>query len=1226
MRRLRIIFALLALWAACGSWAQELGLLLRLDFTNVSGKTVTDNASGIAATLQGSAKVAEMGTYKVLSLGASSGYLDLGEAAGKLFAATDNYTVSAYHFVPSSQDITGAGNFAWTFSTHTACESATGKYASYRVNAQRFAVTTAGYGSEVGVEVGSASTKGKWVSTVVTVSAGTATLYVDGIKMGTVTNVPKNSTNFGTNYPAYNWIGRPAFASDNYLANALVYDFRLYDRALSGAEVMQLAVRTADLQAAYVHGSQGSTAAIEAKLAEAEQALAATDDYPKGAVADLNDTYTMVKAKVSTDKLSQEAIDGYLATLTTALTTYKATKGKTFDDVADEGDYDTDRGFRHPGGFHTEADFARVKAQIAAGNERVVQGYKKLISSEWSQATCATYPVETIVRGGGVGENYINAARGANIAYQNALRWKLDGTEDNAKHAVQVLNQWATTCKAIGGNSNYALAAGLYGYEFAQAAELMRDYEGWRPADFAKFKRWMLDVWYPSAIGFLRGRNGTWENSSNKPSAGWGTNGERPGHYWSNWGLCNTLAVMSIGILCDDVFIYNQGLSYYKHDQNTQGYDGNTATDIYNRGLAEYIDNLVPAVADDPLGLAGYGKLGQMQESGRDQGHATMALGLAVDICQLAWNQGDDLFSYHDNRLAAGIEFTAAYNNAGRDTLMPWANYHYADCRTAWHNAWNMTGPSSSGRGQTRTYWGTVIGHYEGVKGVRMPYAEMALEAQGVDGGVGGSTSGGYDHMGFSVLMHTHDSICPEALRPTLLTPQMEYDGQTLQQGELGGLENTYAINTNTAVPTGKTVKLMPQLPDGEEDTGLWLWNTGETTREITVSTNKSHAYRATYTNARGVKSEQLFTIAVLGDCTPTTVGSSAAADGATISGDTITVYYGTPATFTISGLSGWGTGAWDNGMTGTSITLPCVATERTVSGQFTNQGGRRGQASYHTKVKYIQPEVVVNNVSKGDTTKVVAKVNDNVALAVQVPTALAGVSYEWSDGSKASYLAIDSLKATETVTVKVKAANGIEEEISFNLLVPSDTLLYIEPANYVIRHVASCTYLTNDTANALPVFAEAKGADGWDASQVWYIYSKKRVKNTKYDIISLADSARVSAQGKMVSGTYQPFYLLPALGTSQLAIRTSTTGFWVVDADGTLNTKGEKEASDFPFEIIKADFTPTGIANVASDGQEIVATEYYTLSGVRIHKPQGRLCIVRQRTENGYRSLKLSW
>ena len=61
----------------------------------------------------------------------------------------------------------------------------------------------------------------------------------------------------------------------------------------------------------------------------------------------------------------------------------------------------------------------------------------------------------------------------------------------------------------------------------------------------------------------------------------------------------------------------------------------------------------------------------------------------------------------------------------------------------------------------------------------------------------------------------------------------------------------------------------MPVLPEGEEDTGNWLWNTGETTKDITITLNKSFAYRVRYTNQNGIESYQLFTLAVQGDCLP---------------------------------------------------------------------------------------------------------------------------------------------------------------------------------------------------------------------------------------------------------------------------------------------------------------------------------------------------------------------
>lgn len=549
-----------------------------------------------------------------------------------------------------------------------------------------------------------------------------------------------------------------------------------------------------------------------------------------------------------------------------------------------------DRGFIHPGGLHTQADFDRVKAQLANGNTKVKRAFQKLKTAAYAQPSVQTYPVETIVRGGGKGENYMNAARGAAMAYQNALRWKIEDNQACAKAAVRILMAWANTTKAIGGDSNYALAAGLYGYAFAQAAELMRDYEGWSNDDFETFRQWMLNVWYPSSLGFLRGRNGTWENS--------GKWWQAPGHYWSNWGLCNAICVAIIGVLCDDVFIYNQGMSFFKYDQvgnftnpptlhEVTGHgDADGSKCIHNDGLTEFLGNLVVTDVESELETGAYGRLGQLNESGRDAGHSAMSLGLAVDMAKIGWNQGDDLFAYMDHRLASGIEYLAA--QALSVEGLPWTNYlygtngyYYSDGRT-----WLMTGPVLGA--QMRPYWGTVIGIYEGVKGVKMPFSEKAYEAMGIDEGAQGATSGGYDHMGYSVLMNTRDEqLCPADKVPTELSPKMTYsgslstslipslvkerkrgmvDGKTLLHNELGGLVNTYTTNNYTCPPAGKTLLLMPQLPDGEEDSGMWLWNTGETTRNITVTTDRSFIYRVTYTNKQGIKSQLCFPIAVKSD------------------------------------------------------------------------------------------------------------------------------------------------------------------------------------------------------------------------------------------------------------------------------------------------------------------------------------------------------------------------
>ena len=177
-----------------------------------------------------------------------------------------------------------------------------------------------------------------------------------------------------------------------------------------------------------------------------------------------------------------------------------------------------------------------------------------------------------------------------------------------------------------------------------------------------------------------------------------------------------------------------------------------------------------------------------------------------------------------------------------------------------------------------------------------MPFSELAYEQMGIDEGGKGATSGGYDHLGYSVLMNTRDEqLCPAEQVPTELTGKMEYSanlmttlipslnkeknrglisGRTTSHTELGALVNTYSTSSPTLLPKDKTLRLMPQLPEGEEDTGLWQWNTGETTREITVSTGWSYVYRVTYTNSRGIQSQLAFFIATTDQGEPTAVTS----------------------------------------------------------------------------------------------------------------------------------------------------------------------------------------------------------------------------------------------------------------------------------------------------------------------------------------------------------------
>lgn len=935
-----------------------------------------------------------------------------------------------------------------------------------------------------------------------------------------------------------------------------------------------------------------NTEKLQSAISEAEAIIANANNYLPGLVNDLSDVLFNVR-KIVDSATTQTQINQAVAKLKTSISKAKASEGKTFDAGNANAVYDTNRGFIHPGGLHTQADFDRIKQQLANGNKKVTEAMKILRMAEYAQPTAATYPAETIVRGGS-GQNYINTCRGAAIAYQNALRWKIEDNQACAKHAVEVLMKWCNTTKNVTGSSDQFLAFGLYGYQFAQAAELMRDYEGWKPADFEKFKKWMLNIWYQGSIDFLRRHNGTWENS--------GKWWQAPGHYWSNWGLCNALCVLSIGVLCDDVFIYNQGLGAIKYDQVGTFKDPRAEGTIYSDGLTEFLGNFVVTTYPSDLETGAYGKLGQLNESGRDAGHAAMSLGLAVDIAHQIWNQGDDLFAYMDHRLAAGTEYLAAQTQSVEG--LPWVNYHYytngfhySDSRS-----WLMTGPAMGA--QMRPYWGTVIGIYEGVKGVKMPFSEQAYEKMGIDGGGQGGTSGGYDHMGYSVLMNTREpQIAPADKVPTELKGKIEYDGKTIDNNELGAIKNTYKVDKNKALPKGKTLTLKPQLPEGEEDTGNWKWNTGETTRDITVTTDKSYAYRATYTNKNGIESQQVFTIAVNEDANPMTKVNGYITYNGEEYTDSVTVYYGETANLTLQGPDKyvvWGSYEWDNGATTNTITTAPIVRPRDITGVYINQAGVRTPYKFHINVKYMQVQTKVNGVVKPDTTDVTVNIGDNVEIGPYVSKTLPGSTFLWSTGETTPTLTFNKIKESGIYTLDYEV-NGEKGQLRYEVLVNDTVDTSIAKGDYMIFDRFHNTYLT---ANKSAKCTMTEKNEDDILSQVWHFTNNgteyNNLQSAKYE-----QYLRISAKIDDAVQRY-PFAFRKAIKTEFYEIHNYIQSYWGFKDNGTISLSNGKEPTTYPLMLIP--YTTNAIdIPTATNG----ATTIYNIMGQKLTKPHRGINII---------------
>ncbi|MCQ2095250.1 MAG: alginate lyase family protein [Bacteroidaceae bacterium] len=944
-------------------------------------------------------------------------------------------------------------------------------------------------------------------------------------------------------------------------------------------------------------GAQVDHSSLATAVGSAEEFLSSIDQskYPKGAIADYRDAIDIVRHVVNGQTCeTQTQVITYRNMLNTAKTRLQAAKGKKFDISDIRAGYDPEgRGFVHPGGLHTQADFDRIKRQLAAKEPTVTAAHKVLTSAAYAQPSAATYPTASIIRGG-TGDNYMNAAKGAAIAYQNALRWKIDGNTKCADHAVDVLMAWCDGCKAIEGGSDARLATGIYGYEFAQAAELMRDYEGWSREDFRRFQRWMLDLWYPNAINFLRARNGTWENA--------GTWWQAPGHYWSNWGLCNVLCCMSIGVLCDDVFIYNQGMSFFKYDQVGTFKDPRVSVPILADGLTDFLGNLVVTTTEWEGYDGAYGKVGQMNESGRDTGHAAMALGLAVDIAHMGWNQGDDLFAHMDHRLAAGIEYVAAQSQNVQN--LPWTNYHYytsgfyiTDSRS-----WLMTEPALGV--QIRPIWGTVIGIYEGVKGVRMPYSEMAYKDMGIDNGGLGSTSGGYDHLGYSVLMNTRDGIAGKDEIPTELTGQIEYGGKTYKQTDAGGLKNTYSLTpvNERGVSPGTEVRLHPMLPEGVTDTGKWQWETGETSRDITVSADRSRLFRVTYTNEHGVESHLAFSIAVKGDARDARVITSIEYDGKTMDGTDITVMYGSKVKLSVHERGDWNDYAWDNGSTEREITIQQIANDRDVDCYVITQSGRKQLVTFHIKVMKIRPDIVVNGTTIENTPSYIARKDDDIVLSPSVGEPLGYGSWKWDDGSADGTLSLGRVVSSQLVTATY-SLDGQDIPVRYEILVPEQSNRVVENGNYRIRHRGSGLLLTR-VGDAAGFRQEDK-----TLAQVWNIQHPEN--SYRSEIISLTDSMVMKKDGAFYSLKLRPFRFLYAEGTDYVAIFNSSNRYWYLTPDGTF-VPDEKTALDgFDFELLPfSDEEMTGIATVADSRKG--GERYFRLNGESVANPGNGIFIVR--------------
>jgi alpha-L-fucosidase len=236
-----LVLASVVLFSAMSSFGQGPDPSLKLHYTFDSLSTdksqvIDASGNGFSGTFKNGATIKKVGNYSFLDLGANNGYLDLGSAVGSVISSLTSFSIATYLFVDETANISG-GSFIWTFANSNDVAANPNGQMFFSASATRYAISQTNWSGESGLNYGREFAQGIWKHITYTQSGNTGTIYIDGVavKTGIINKQPKV-----LGATAYNYIGRSPYLADAYLKKSLLYDFRLYNRALTATDVSAL--------------------------------------------------------------------------------------------------------------------------------------------------------------------------------------------------------------------------------------------------------------------------------------------------------------------------------------------------------------------------------------------------------------------------------------------------------------------------------------------------------------------------------------------------------------------------------------------------------------------------------------------------------------------------------------------------------------------------------------------------------------------------------------------------------------------------------------------------------------------------------------------------------------------------------------------------------------------------------------------------------------------------
>ena len=349
-----------------------------------------------------------------------------------------------------------------------------------------------------------------------------------------------------------------------------------------------------------------------------------------------------------------------------------------------------DKAFIHPGLLHSQADLDRMKVAVAQKRSPIFEGFKVLSASPQSQASYRRLgPFPEIGRAPTIrmGE----AKSDAEAAYQNALMWTITGEQAHADKAIEIIDAWVGSLKKVTGIDG-VLAAGLQGFKFVNAAELLRHTgSGWPEEDAKRCEKWLMDAWHPTIKHYAHFANGNWETAALQTK-------------------------MAIAIFCNDRQLFEATVRY---------------------AIAGAGNGSIPHTIVSPSG--------QCQESSRAQHYAQLGLGLLACAAEIAWNQGVDLYGWRDNRILAGFEYCAKYGLGEDVDYQPYLDRTGKYGIGGRNNPYTKISPAS--RGNFYPIFERPFNHYVKRRRIEAPYSAQVVTKKRPEGHSG-------DHIGLGTLTH----------------------------------------------------------------------------------------------------------------------------------------------------------------------------------------------------------------------------------------------------------------------------------------------------------------------------------------------------------------------------------------------------------------------------------------------------------------------------------------